>query len=67
MNVANGKCHLCQIQDNDEMIQHLFFKYHSVRKKSSFYTDNKEKKIKGSCRINHTFYFLFIEKLWLPC
>ena len=25
MNLANEKCHLCQIKDSDEMIQHLFF------------------------------------------
>jgi hypothetical protein len=24
MNLSNGKCHLCQIRDNDEMMQHLF-------------------------------------------
>ena len=42
MNLANGKGHLCQIKDNDQMIQHLFFKYHSVREKSSFNTDNNK-------------------------
>jgi len=36
MNFANGKCHFCKIKDNDEMIQHLFFKYHSMRKKKFF-------------------------------
>ena len=25
MNVSNGRCHLCQIRNNDETIQHLFF------------------------------------------
>jgi len=32
MNWSNGKCHLCQIRDNDETMQHLFFKYPSVKK-----------------------------------
>ena len=37
MNLANEKCHLRQIKDSDEMIQHLFFKYHSAqtRKKNN--------------------------------
>ena len=26
MNLSNGRCHLCQIRDNDETMQHLFFK-----------------------------------------
>ena len=26
MNLSDGKCHLCQIRDNDETMQHLFFK-----------------------------------------
>jgi hypothetical protein len=33
MNLAYEKCHLCQIKDSDEMIQHLFFKYHSAQTK----------------------------------
>jgi hypothetical protein len=28
----NGRCHLCQIRDNDETMQHLFFKCPSVNK-----------------------------------
>ena len=32
MNLSNGKCHLCQIRDNDETMQHLFFKCPSVKK-----------------------------------
>ena len=32
MNLSNGRCHLCQIRDNDETMQHLFFKYPSVKK-----------------------------------
>jgi hypothetical protein len=24
MNLSNGRCHLCQIRDNDETMQHLF-------------------------------------------
>jgi hypothetical protein len=32
MNLSNGKCHLCQIRDNDETMQHLFFKCPSVNK-----------------------------------
>jgi hypothetical protein len=30
LNLSKGKCHLCQIRDNDETMQHLFFKYASV-------------------------------------
>ena len=30
MNLSNGRCHLCQIRDNDETMQHLFFKCPSV-------------------------------------
>ena len=26
INLSNGKCHLCQIRDHDETMQHLFFK-----------------------------------------
>ena len=32
MNLSNGKYHLCQIRDNDETMQHLFFKCPSVKK-----------------------------------
>ena len=32
MNLSNGRCHLCQIRDNDETMQHLFFKCPSVKK-----------------------------------
>ena len=32
MNLSNGKCHRCQIRDNDETMQHLFFKCPSVKK-----------------------------------
>jgi hypothetical protein len=32
MNLSNGRCHLCQIRDNDETMQHLFFKCPSVNK-----------------------------------
>ena len=33
MNLSSGKCHLCQIRDNDETMQHLFFfKCPSVKK-----------------------------------
>ena len=32
MNLSNGRCHLCQIRDNDETMQHLFFKCPSVYK-----------------------------------
>ena len=32
MNLSNGRCHLCQIKANDEMMQHLFFKCPSVKK-----------------------------------
>ena len=32
MNLSNGKCHLCQIRDNDEKMQHLFFKCPFVKK-----------------------------------
>jgi hypothetical protein len=31
MNLSNGRCHLCQIRDNDETMQHLFFKCPSVK------------------------------------
>jgi hypothetical protein len=31
MNLSNGRCHLCQIRD-DETMQHLFFKCPSVNK-----------------------------------
>ena len=31
MNLSSGRCHLCQIRDNDETMQHLFFKCHSVK------------------------------------
>jgi hypothetical protein len=30
--LSKGKCHLCQIIDNDETMQHLFFKCPSVKK-----------------------------------
>ena len=30
-NLSNGKCHLCQIRDNVETMQHLFFKWTSVK------------------------------------
>jgi hypothetical protein len=30
--LSNGRCHLCQIRDNDETMQHLFFKCPSVNK-----------------------------------
>jgi hypothetical protein len=29
--MSKGKCHLCQIIDNDETMQHLFFKCPSVK------------------------------------
>ena len=32
MNLSNGRCHLCQIRDNDKTMQHLFFKCPSVKK-----------------------------------
>ena len=32
MNLSNGKCHHCQIRDNDESMQHLFFKCPYVKK-----------------------------------
>ena len=32
MNLYNGKCQLGQIKDNDETMQHLFFKCPSVKK-----------------------------------
>ena len=32
MNLSNGRCHLCQIRDNDETMQHLFSKCPSVKK-----------------------------------
>jgi hypothetical protein len=32
MNLSNGRCHLCQIRDNDETMQHLFFECPSVNK-----------------------------------
>jgi hypothetical protein len=32
MNLSNGRCNLCQIRDNDETMQHLFFKCPSVNK-----------------------------------
>jgi phosphatidate phosphatase PAH1 len=32
INLSNGRCHLCQIRDNDETMQHLFFKCPSVNK-----------------------------------
>jgi hypothetical protein len=32
MHLSNGKCHLCQIRDNDETMQHLFCKCPSVKK-----------------------------------
>jgi hypothetical protein len=32
MNLSNGTCHLCQIRDNDETMQHLFFECPTVKK-----------------------------------
>ena len=32
MNLSNGKCHLYQIRDNDETMQHLIFECASVKK-----------------------------------
>ena len=32
MNLSNGKCHFCQFRDNDETMQHLFFKCPSLKK-----------------------------------
>ena len=32
MNLSNGKCHLYQIRDDDETMQHLFFECASVKK-----------------------------------
>jgi len=32
MNLSKEKCHLCQIRDNDETMQHLFFECPSVKK-----------------------------------
>ena len=46
INLANGKCHLCQIKDNDEMIQHLLFEYHSAREKKVLSTQTIKKKNK---------------------
>jgi hypothetical protein len=33
MNWSNRQCHLCQVRDNDETMQHLFLKCLSVKKK----------------------------------
>ena len=32
MNLSNGKCHHCQIRDNNESMQHLFFRCPYVKK-----------------------------------
>jgi hypothetical protein len=29
-NMSNGKCHLCQVYNNNDTLQHLFFKWPSA-------------------------------------
>ena len=31
MNMSNSKCHLCQVDNNNETLQHLFFQYPSAK------------------------------------
>ena len=31
MNMSNGKCHLCQVDNNNETLQHLFFQCRSAK------------------------------------
>ena len=31
INMSNGKCHLCQVDNNNETLQHLFFQCRSAK------------------------------------